>query len=52
MDKVKGLGLMMVLGLPLMAAFAWVVEWGGKEFIPWSMLFLCVILIGMARDGS
>jgi STE24 endopeptidase len=39
-DQLKTWGLLAVLGLPLMAAFLRIVDWAGKSFVPWLMLFM------------
>jgi STE24 endopeptidase len=39
-DQVKTLGLLAVIGLPIMAGFLRVIGWAGKSFVPWLMLFM------------
>ncbi len=39
-DQIKTMGLLAVIGLPLLAAFLRIIEWAGRSFVPWLMLFL------------
>lgn len=40
MDKVKGVLVATVVGLPLTAAFLWIVDWAGEGFVKYLMVFL------------
>ena len=42
MDQLKGLGLGVVIGGPLLAAVLKIVDWAGKAFVPWLMIFMSV----------
>ncbi|ORY23813.1 peptidase family M48-domain-containing protein [Naematelia encephala] len=46
-DKAKTMALMAVLGLPIWGAFLWIINWAGKDFVPWLMLFMIVIQLSM-----
>ncbi|WVN88890.1 uncharacterized protein L203_104105 [Cryptococcus depauperatus CBS 7841] len=39
-DTFKTYALVAVLGLPILAGFLRIIEWAGKGFVPWLMLFL------------
>jgi STE24 endopeptidase len=39
-DQIKTWALLAVLGLPILAGFLKVIEWAGKNFVPWLMLFM------------
>jgi STE24 endopeptidase len=40
MDQVKGYALGAIIGLPILAGFLKVIEWAGKGFVPFLMLFM------------
>ena len=40
MDQVKGYALGAVIGMPILAGFLKVIEWAGKGFVPFLMLFM------------
>ena len=42
MDQVKGYALGAVIGMPILAGFLKVIEWAGKGFVPFLMLFMLV----------
>jgi len=47
-DKVKSYGLMIVIGLPLLALFLQVIKWGGEYFYIYVSIFLfCVQMIAV-----
>jgi STE24 endopeptidase len=48
-DQVKTLGLIGILGLPILAGFLRVIEWAGRSFVPWLMLFMYVLT---GREGG
>lgn len=39
-DQLKTWALLAIIGLPLLAAFLRIIEWAGRSFVPWLMLFL------------
>jgi len=39
-DQIKTTGLMAVFGLPILAGFLKVIDWAGRSFVPWLMLFM------------
>ena len=41
-DMIKGWGLGLVIGTPLLAAFLYIFEWAGDRFLPWLMALLLV----------
>lgn len=46
MDQIKGYALGAIIGLPILAGFLKVIEWAGKGFVPFLMLFMQVFLSG------
>lgn len=40
MDQIKTWVLVAVFGLPILAGFLKIVDWAGKSFVPWLMLFM------------
>lgn len=40
MDQIKSYALGAAIGLPILAAFLKVIEWAGKGFVPFLMLFM------------
>lgn len=40
MDQVKGYALGAIIGLPILAGFLKVIEWAGKGFVPFLMVFM------------
>ncbi|WWC67541.1 uncharacterized protein I206_101450 [Kwoniella pini CBS 10737] len=42
-DTIKTYALAAVIGLPVLAGFLKVIEWAGKGFVPWLMVFLISI---------
>lgn len=45
MDQLKTYALLAALGLPFLAGFLWIIEWAGKSFVPFLMVFLWVTLL-------
>ncbi|WWD21951.1 hypothetical protein CI109_106439 [Kwoniella shandongensis] len=46
-DTIKTYALFAVIGLPVLAGFLKVIEWAGKSFVPWLMLFLLGIQLSL-----
>ncbi|KAK1926625.1 putative CAAX prenyl protease 1 (A-factor converting enzyme) [Papiliotrema laurentii] len=46
-DQIKTWILFVVLGFPIIAAFLRIIDWAGKSFVPWLMLFLVVVQLGL-----
>lgn len=42
-DNIKTYILTAVIGLPFLAAFLRIIQWAGKNFVPWLMLFIIVV---------
>lgn len=40
MDQVKTWVLLLIIGSPVLAAFLRIIEWAGRSFVPWLMLFM------------
>jgi hypothetical protein len=57
-DQIKTWILFVVLGFPIIAAFLRIIDWAGKSFVPWLMLFLyvpsaiCASLPRKTTDGQ
>ena len=39
-DQLKTYGLLAFIGLPVLSAFLKIIDWAGKLFVPWLMLFM------------
>ncbi|WVR04304.1 hypothetical protein IAU60_001304 [Kwoniella sp. DSM 27419] len=46
-DTIKTYALGAVIGMPILAGFLKVIEWAGKSFVPWLMLFLLGIQLSL-----
>ncbi|KAK8846643.1 hypothetical protein IAR55_005730 [Kwoniella newhampshirensis] len=46
-DTLKTYALFAVIGLPVLAGFLRIIEWAGKSFVPWLMLFLLTIQLSL-----
>eukprot|EP01041_Mallomonas_annulata_P011346 gene11345-23739_t len=42
-DKLLGLGLGFVIGMPMLATVVWIIRWGGQHFYFYVWFFLCVM---------
>jgi STE24 endopeptidase len=44
-DHIKSYVLSMALGYPFLGGFLRIIDWAGKNFIPWLMLFIIVVQV-------
>lgn len=47
LDTLKSWAIGAVIGLPVLAGFLKIIEKAGSNFVPWLMLFLLVVQLGL-----